>query len=328
MAGADQSVTLDVWLQNAVANGAISSGLASVLATLAAASAELAEVLRTAGLAGHSGYHGATNIHGDSQKKLDIIADEIFDRWLTDNPRVGAYASEERPAIVDLGRADASFVVCFDPLDGSSNVDVNLTVGSIFAVRPADALMRPGREQLAAGFASYGPSTSLILACGGSAALFQFDPAATAFVLLDGALSIPRTTTEYAINSARASLWDRAVADYIEERTNPRPETDVARFNMRWTGSMVADVQRILQRGGVFLYPADAETRDRGGRLRLLYEAAPMAMIVEAAGGRASTGTEDLLDLTPTDIHQKVPVILGSADEVEALVVAHRGTND
>ncbi len=317
-------MTLEDWLEDAVAHGQISSDLASVLVTLAAASAELAEVLRTAALVGHSGLHGATNVHGDSQKKLDIIADEIFDRHLKQNHQVGAYLSEEQPAIVDFGRSGAAFAVCFDPLDGSSNVDVNMTVGSIFAVRPTNALMQPGREQLAAGFASYGPSTSLILACGGAAALFQLDPAEGTFILLDTALSIPRTTTEYAINSARASLWGRPVADYIRRRTHPESGTADVWFNMRWTGSMVADVQRILQRGGVFLYPSDAETRAKGGRLRLLYEAAPMAMIVEAAGGRASTGTEDLLDLIPADVHQRVPVILGSADEVEALVADHR----
>jgi len=315
------SKTLETWLINAQADSRIPALLGGVIANLSAAVKELSDVLRVAAIEGYEGYDGAENVHGEAQKRLDLLADEIFGRHLEPNSSIGAYVSEEQVAIADLGRPNAPYAVCFDPLDGSSNTDVNITIGSIFSVQPwtGGNLLGPGRAQVAAGFAAYGPATTVVLTFGAEAALFQLDPRTGTFLLVDPALQIPRHTKEYAVNSSRAVHWDPVVSAYIGERTRGEP-----RFNMRWTGSMVADVQRILRRGGIFLYPADAETRHKGGRLRLLYEAAPIALIIEAAGGRASTGRCDLLDVVPADVHQRVPVILGSAEEVERLVAAYR----
>jgi fructose-1,6-bisphosphatase I len=313
-------MTLETWLIDAQASGRIPALLGGVIANLSAAVKELSDVLRVAAIEGHDGYEGAENVHGEAQKRLDLLADEIFARHLERNSAIGAYVSEEQVAMADLARPNAPYAVCFDPLDGSSNSDVNMIVGSIFSVQPwaGGNLLLPGRAQVAAGFAAYGPATTLVVTFGVEAALFQLEPRTGTFLLIDPALQIARRTTEYAINSSRAVLWDAAVATYVGERTHGEP-----RFNMRWTGSMVADVQRILRRGGIFLYPADAETQHKGGRLRLLYEAAPIALIVEAAGGRASTGRCDLLDVIPADVHQRVPVILGSAQEVERLVASY-----
>ncbi|MCB1587762.1 MAG: class 1 fructose-bisphosphatase, partial [Xanthomonadales bacterium] len=221
----------------------------------------------------------------------------------------------------------------FDPLDGSSNIDVNISVGTIFSVlrcprntvEPNEAsFLQPGHRQVAAGYALYGPSTLLILTVGSGVHGFTLDREMGSFVLTQRGVHIPEDTSEFAINMSNQRHWDPPVRRYIEElvagRTGPR-ERD---FNMRWVASMVADVHRILTRGGVFLYPVDAKCREQGGRLRLLYEASPMAMIVEQAGGAASDGHGRILDRQPQGLHQRVPVMLGSRNEVERVTAYHR----
>jgi fructose-1,6-bisphosphatase I len=282
---------------------------------MAAASAEIAGVLRMAPVAGQVGLVGHTNVQGEEQKALDVISNDVVLKHLRENPDVSILVSEELEEPVELG-TDGAYMIATDPLDGSSNLDVNVTVGTIFAVlNAADGLLQKGRAQLAAGYAAYGPATSLVLTFGQSVAVFTLDSAG-AWILTTDNPRIPTASGEFAINTARERFWDAATKGYVAENVAGEHGAAGKRYNMRWVGSMVADIHRILMRGGIFLYPLDSETVSKGGRLRLLYEANPMAMLVEAAGGDATTGREKILDLQPTAIHQRVPVILGSADEV------------
>lgn len=311
--------TLEHWL----ASQNVDPQLASVVATMAAASAEIANVLRLAPIAGQTGLAGHTNVQGEAQKALDVISNDIVLKHLRANAAISILVSEELDEAVQLN-SDGRFYVATDPLDGSSNLDVNVTVGTIFSVLDAaGGLLQPGSRQLAAGYAAYGPATSLVLTFGPSVAVFTLDQDET-FVLTADAIEIAPASAEFAINTGRERLWDAATRGYVAE--NVAGETGVAgkRYNMRWVGSMVADIHRILQRGGIFLYPLDSETAAKGGRLRLLYEGNPMAMLIEAAGGKATTGHERILDVMPTAIHQRVPVILGSADEVSRVEAWYR----
>lgn len=302
-------------LSNWLAAQTVDPKLASVVATMAAASAEIAGVLRLAPIEGQTGLAGQTNVQGEAQKALDVISNDIVLKHIGENPEISILVSEELDEAVHLPN-QGRYYVATDPLDGSSNLDVNVTVGTIFSVLDATAgLLQPGSKQLAAGYAAYGPSTSLVLTFGTSVTVFTLDAEGTFVMTADG-LRVAAASAEYAINTARERFWDAATRGYVAE--NVAGETGAAgkRYNMRWVGSMVADIHRILMRGGIFLYPLDSETVSKGGRLRLLYEANPMAMIVEAAGGAATAGSAKILALVPTDIHQRVPVILGSAEEV------------
>lgn len=290
--------------------------LAGVIASMAAAGAEIAAVLREAPIAGQTGLAGATNVQGEAQKALDVISNDIVLNHLQANPAVSILVSEELDEAVELSR-EGTVIVATDPLDGSSNLDVNVTVGTIFSILPtAGGPLQKGRAQLAAGYVAYGPATSLVLRIKGATSVFTLG-ADGQWTLTLAQASVPAASGEFAINTARERFWDEATRGYVAE--NVAGETGVAgkRYNMRWVGSMVADIHRILMRGGIFLYPLDSETMSKGGRLRLLYEASPMAWLVEGAGGRSTTGRQDILDVEPTGIHQRVPVILGSADEVK-----------
>ena len=303
--------TLAQWL----AAQPVDQKLASVVATMAAASAEIAGVLRLAPIAGQTGLAGATNVQGEAQKALDVISNDIVLNHIRQNPQISILVSEELDEAVHIEN-QGGFMVATDPLDGSSNLDVNVTVGTIFSVLDASkGLLQKGSAQLAAGYAAYGPATSLALTFGTSTSVFTLDGSGT-FVLTVERVSVAPASGEYAINTARERFWDAATKSYVAE--NVAGETGAAgkRYNMRWVGSMVADIHRILMRGGIFLYPLDSETMSKGGRLRLLYEANPMALLIEAAGGKSTTGQGNILDLMPTGIHQRVPVILGSAEEV------------
>ncbi|MHA6692138.1 class 1 fructose-bisphosphatase [Devosia sp. A449] len=305
------TTTLPQWL----AAQTVDPKLASVVASMAAASAEIAGVLRLAPISGQTGLAGHTNVQGEAQKTLDIVSNDIVLNHIGQNPNVSILVSEELDEAVQLPN-QGRYLVATDPLDGSSNLDVNVTVGTIFSVLEASGgLLQPGTAQVAAGYAAYGPATSLVLTFGQNVAAFTLD-AAGVFVLTGDGLQIAKASGEYAINTARERFWDAATRGYVAE--NVAGETGPAgkRYNMRWVGSMVADIHRILMRGGIFMYPLDSETVSKGGRLRLLYEGNPMALIVEAAGGGATTGQQRILELMPSEIHQRVPVILGSAEEV------------
>ena len=285
-------------------------------------------------LAGVLGDAGTGNVQGEAQKKLDVIANEILleaNEW---GGHLTAMASEEmeRPHPIPHRMPKGDYLLLFDPLDGSSNIDVNIAVGTIFSVLrcpagvdPADekAFLQPGTQQVCAGFAVYGPSTVLVLTVGRGVHSFTLDREVGSFILTREDIRIPEDTKEYAINASNQRFWEPPVQRYVSEliagKTGPRGKD----FNMRWVASMVADVYRILMRGGVFLYPRDTKDPSKPGRLRLLYEANPMAMIVEQAGGAATTGRERILEVVPTALHQRVAVILGSKNEVEVAARHH-----
>ncbi|WP_108395830.1 class 1 fructose-bisphosphatase [Devosia submarina] len=294
---------------------AVDQKLASVVASMAAASVEIDQVLRRAPITGQIGVVGRTNIQGEAQKALDVISNDVVLKHLQDNPEVSILVSEELDEAVHFG-TNGPYLVATDPLDGSSNLDVNVTVGTIFSVLDAaGGLLQKGSAQLAAGYAAYGPATNLVLTFGQDVTVFTLDLDGD-WVLSKEGLRIAPASEEYAINTARERFWDAATKGYVAENVAGESGPAGKRYNMRWVGSMVADIHRILMRGGIFMYPLDSETMSKGGRLRLLYEANPMALLVTAAGGGATTGRQKILDLQPNDIHQRVPVILGSAEEV------------
>lgn len=291
------------------------AALRSVVVSMAAASVEIGAVLREAPIAGQTGLAGHTNVQGEAQKALDVISNDVVLKHLQANDAVSVLISEELDDAVHFENRGA-FIVATDPLDGSSNLDVNVTVGTIFSVLPsAGGLLQKGRAQLAAGFVAYGPATSLVLRVAGDVSVFTLDGRGE-WVQVVVAAKVPEASGEFAINTARERFWDAATLGYVKENIAGEAGPAGKRYNMRWVGSMVADILRILMRGGIFLYPLDSETVSKGGRLRLLYEANPMAWLVEGAGGLSTTGRQEILDVEPTGIHQRVPVILGSAEEV------------
>ncbi len=288
---------------------------------IASACWKIAQVVRDAALDGNQGQADSVNPQGEVQKPIDLIADDIFRASCAQSAKVSVLVSEEVEEITNLKPGQSGdFIVAYDPLDGSSNLDVNLSVGSIFCVsRLADDLgpLPDGRSLKCAGYAIYGPSTMLVLTFGMQVVGFTLDVTGEDYVLTHPDMRIPAEACEFAINGSRSRHWDARVSTYVEGCiTGPAGPRGKA-FNMRWTASMIADVHRILTRGGVFLYPVDAENQAQGGKLRLLYEAFPMAMIAEAAGGRASNGQSDLLDIDAEDAHQRTSVILGARHEVD-----------
>jgi len=285
-------------------------------------------------LAGMLGGAGSQNVQGEAQKKLDVISNEILleaNEW---GGHLAAMASEEmdHPHQVPHRFPRGEYLLLFDPLDGSSNIDVNISVGTIFSVlrcpegvtQPDDnAFLQPGTAQVCAGYAVYGPSTLLVLTLGHGVACFTLDRETGSFILTQSEMRIPEDTGEFAINASNMRFWEPPVKRYIDEllagKSGPRGRD----FNMRWVASMVADVHRILTRGGIFMYPRDTKDPSKAGKLRLMYEANPMALIVEQAGGAATNGRERILGIQPTGLHQRVAVILGSKNEVERVTGYH-----
>ncbi len=279
------------------------------------------------------GTAGTENVQGETQKKLDVISNEILleaNEW---GGHLAGLASEEmdHPHPIPNRYPRGEYLLVFDPLDGSSNIDVNISVGTIFSVlrcppgaSPDEAdFLQPGTQQVAAGYAVYGSSTVLVLTLGQGVYQFTLDREQGSFVLTGSRLTIPEDTGEFAINMSNLRHWEAPMRRYIEEllagKTGPRGRD----FNMRWVASMVADVHRILTRGGIFIYPRDLKDPSKPGKLRLMYEANPMAFIVEQAGGAATTGRQRILEVQPEKLHQRVPVFLGSKNEVERATACH-----
>ena len=294
--------------------------LARAIAGLAAAAVRISAEIR----APHSvldAVAGDVNADGDTQKALDVLADEIILEAARD-AGAAAYMSEEREAAIPLAD-DGSLIIASDPLDGSSNIGVNVSIGTIFSILPTDgAGLIDGRRQLAAGFFVYGPQTTLLVTVGSGVASFRMD-ADGDFRLIDDTVRIPAASGEFAINAGNQRHWlppvQRYIADCVAGADGPRGKN----FGQRWVGSLVADAWRIFCRGGVFLYLADRRDGFADGRLRLVYEAAPMALLVEQAGGRATDGIRDILDITPTAVHQRVPLVFGSCEEVDEVGRQH-----
>lgn len=309
---------LSAWLQAHLDRGALLPEVRAALLGLARASVDIARLAGQNGLgpAALGAVTGGENADGDDQKALDVIADQLIEENLQ-NSGLHAYLSEERDEAVLLSPS-ADLVCACDPLDGSSNIDTNLTIGTIFSFYPrsGDSLLRPGRDQLAAGFFAYGPQTALMLTCGEGTSAFCLDGAGT-YRLMDWQVRIPRQTAEFAINAANQRHWSARTSAYIHQLLAGQDGERDKNFNMRWAGSLVADSWRILRRGGIFLYPEDARSGYETGRLRLVYEANPVSFVIEQAGGRATDGRRNIMDISPDSLHQRTPFVFGSADEVE-----------
>lgn len=309
--------------------------LLTLLHSVATSCKAISNSLKNGALADVLGSLESENVQGETQKKLDVIANNIFLRRCEFSGVLAAMVSEELDYIYQIPSRfpKGRYVLLFDPLDGSSNIDINVSVGSIFSVLRLpeipeaityDTVLKPGVEQVAAGYALYGPSTMLVLTTGRGVQGFTLDGSVGEFRHTHSNITTPSSTTEFAINASRYRWWEPPVRQYFDDCVSGQQGPRQKNFNMRWVASMVAEVHRILLRGGVFLYPIDEANRSDGGKLRLFYEANPMAMLIEQAGGSASTGRERILEVAPTAPHQRVPVILGSREEVVLIENLHR----
>ncbi len=300
-----------------------SDTLKQLISSLAEVSIAIRDDLAGGALNDILGAAGGENVQGEEQKKLDVIANDRIKHALAALPSVRGIASEEEDEVV-AGHTDGEFLVTFDPLDGSSNIDINSMVGTIFSVlgsRAAGAVsevefLQPGRQQLAAGYVLYGPSMMLVLTTGNGVAMFTYDSRCGHYLLTEERVKIAPQCQEFAINMSNQRHWHPAMQRYIAELLQGKEGPRGKNYNMRWVAAMVADVHRILCRGGLFCYPWDARKPEQAGKLRLMYEANPMGLLVEQAGGKVCTPDGNILDIQPEHIHQRVPVILGAANEV------------
>ena len=315
-------------------NNSIPAELRLLIEVVARACKTISHAVSKGALGDVLGAADTENVQGEIQKKLDIISNEILleaNEW---GGHLAAMASEEMESFHPIPNRypKGEYMLLFDPLDGSSNIDVNVSIGTIFSVLKAPEgmqeptekdFLQPGTRQVAAGYAVYGPQTVLVLTTGNGVHAFTLDREMGSWVMTQRDIKIPADTAEYAINASNARHWYPPVKRYISEleagKTGPRGKN----FNMRWIASMVADVHRILNRGGIFMYPADEREPDKPGKLRLLYEANPMALLVEQAGGAATNGKLRILDIQPTKLHERVAVFLGSKNEVELVMRYH-----
>ncbi len=333
--------TLSKFLIQQLADGNDQGKLAALLVDVAAAVKAISAMTAKGALGGFLGAIDNTNVQGEQQKKLDVLANDAMVTACEWGGLVAGLASEEleEPYVIPEGYARGPYLLVFDPLDGSSNTDVNVSVGTIFSVlrhgqstAPTTAdYLQSGNSQVAAGYAIYGPATMLVLTVGKGTHGFTLDREIGNFILTHPNLAIPEDTSEFAINTSNARFWEPPVHRYVTECQAGKAGERGRDFNMRWIASMVAEVHRILMRGGVFMYPRDTKDASKPGRLRLMYEANPISMLIEQAGGAASTGRRRLMDLAPEQLHQRVPVILGSKNEVlriERYHIEHEAGHD
>ena len=313
--------------------GHIPAQLRLLLEVVARACKRISLTVNKGALGGVLGSAETENIQGEMQKKLDIIANEVLIEANEWGGHLAAMASEEMDGIyiVPNRYPQGEYLLMFDPLDGSSNIDVNVSIGTIFSVmvKPdgqgvlEQDFLQPGNQQVAAGYCVFGPQTTLVLTVGDGVAMFTLDREQGSFILTAENMRVPDDTQEFAVNMSNMRHWDTPVKRYIDEclqgKIGPRGKD----FNMRWVGSMVADVHRILTRGGVFLYPWDKREPEKPGKLRLMYEANPMGWLIEQAGGAASTGKQRILDVEPGKLHERVSVFLGSKNEVQRIARYH-----
>lgn len=304
-------------------------GLVETLTTAAAACIEIRQVVAGGALVGALGASGAVNVQDEEQKKLDVIANDILTETLLANPAVAGVASEEMDTVQPSTNPAGEYLVLFDPLDGSSNIDINAPVGTIVSVlkapsaTPTEAdFLQPGRQQVAALYAVYAGQAMLVLTTGKGVAGFTLAPDGR-WLMTHEDVRIPADTKEFAINMSNQRHWAESVQRYVDGCLKGADGPRGKNFNMRWVAAMVADVHRILMRGGVFLYPWDKREPNKPGKLRLMYEGNPMSFLVEQAGGKSTTdGRQAIMDVIPTELHQRVPVVLGSANEVDQIAAA------
>jgi fructose-1,6-bisphosphatase I len=323
-------VTLQEYLSDWTLEGRTRLQVADTLIALAETSIRISEVVGRGALGGKLGRVVSRAGEFDEQKEIDLLTNSMIADVLKSVP-VAALASEESEEPILL-RPDAPLFVATDPLDGSSNVDANISFGTIFSILPSHpssvggaAFLRPGSHQLAAGFVVYGPQTVLVLTVGVGTHIFTLDRETQTYRMTARNISLPPETAEYAINSSNARHWDDPIRIYIHDCENGANGPRGHDFNMRWTGSPVADIFRILTRGGIYLYPGDRRKGFQQGRIRLIYEANPFSWLIEQAGGRATTGHERVLDVVPTSLHQKTPLICGSREEVDRVMRIYSG---
>lgn len=303
----------------------------STIAIIAQTCQKISDLLRRGALADILGDVGSQNVQGEDQKKLDVIANDLLLQALVAHKDCAGVASEELENSTPA-HADGTVLVLFDPLDGSSNIDINMSVGTIFSVLPYastgktacdDDFLQAGTQQLAAGYVLYGTSTILVLTTGDGVVMFSYDPNLQQFILIKDGVQISADTQEYAINASNYRYWQAPMQQYIDECNAGKDGVRGKSFNMRWIAAMVGDVHRILCRGGIFSYPFDTKIAGKAGKLRLLYEANPMSFLIEQAGGASTDARTRILDIVPTSIHQRVPVVLGAKNEVAYIQKLH-----
>lgn len=302
--------------------------LISTVESIIIACKQISRNVRLGALSGVLGEAGTGNIQGEAQKKLDVIANQILIDTLRTNPNVAGLASEEEDNFV-AANEQGGYLVLFDPLDGSSNIDVNISIGTIFSVllKPSGSLktesfLQKGSEQVAAGYVLYGVQTLLVLTFKHGVHVFTLNEQGE-FIETKSLPQIPEQTAEFAINASNQRHWEQLIQKYINELLAGKDGVREKNYNMRWVASMVAEVHRILMRGGVFLYPKDNRDPSKAGKLRLMYEANPLGLVVEQAGGKITNSRENMLEIQPTGLHQRVAVVLGSAEEVEYVRQLH-----
>ena len=326
--------TLSTYLNNATHTDN-ATAVSNVILTIADVGKNISALLRRGALAGILGEAGNENIQGESQKKLDVIANDLLLEALSSNPNCAGVASEELDNST-AASADGSLLVLFDPLDGSSNIDINMAVGTIFSILPYnnqgqsavdDDFLQNGDQQLAAGYLLYGASTILALTLGHGVVMFSLDPDSGDYVLIKDNIQIDKDTSEYAINSSNHRYWLVPMQQYIDELVAGKDGERGRDFNTRWVAAMVGDVHRILCRGGIFMYPYDTKDAKKAGKLRLMYEANPMSFLIEQAGGASTDAINRIMSIEPTNIHQRVPVVLGCENEVNRVRDLHKQHN-
>ncbi|OQW69079.1 MAG: fructose-bisphosphatase [Proteobacteria bacterium ST_bin12] len=322
-----QNMTISEFLAQHL-QGEHADALGALLSDIEQAVKKIAIAIDEGAIAGNMGSLASENVQGEVQKTLDVITNDIFVEAVQASGYIAGMVSEE---VIDPIKSKANkgnYLLCFDPLDGSSNVNVNISVGTIFSVLKANNnqpeladFLQAGTEQICAGYALYGTSTMLVFTTGNGVNGFTLDKKANQFVLTHPNMQIPQDTTEFAINMSNYRFWQEPVQRYIDECLQGTEGERDKDFNMRWVASMVAEVHRILVRGGVFMYPSDAKAKT--GKLRLMYEANPMSFIVEQAGGGSTTGVQRVLEVNSTGIHQRVPIMLGSKNEIDRIASYH-----
>jgi len=319
--------TLANYLNDHAANPALND----VITTVTDVGKTISQLLRKGALADILGEAGNQNVQGEEQKKLDVLANDLLLDALAKNAHCAGVASEELDDATPAN-ADGSLLVLFDPLDGSSNIDINMAVGTIFSILPYERqgqlsensdYLQAGTKQLAAGYLLYGTSTVLALTIADNVVMFSLDPDTGDYVLIEDNVQIAADTSEYAINASNYRYWRAPMQQYIDELIAGETGVRGRDFNTRWVAAMVGDVHRILCRGGLFTYPFDTKYANKAGKLRLMYEANPMSLLIERAGGGATDAVNRILDIEPTDIHQRVPVVLGSKNEVNYVKDLH-----
>ncbi|CAL4938687.1 unnamed protein product [Urochloa decumbens] len=333
-AGAKKSsyeiVTLTTWLLNQERDGVIDNEMTIVLASISTACKQIAALVLRAPISNLTGVQGAVNVQGEDQKKLDVVSNEVFSNCLKSSGRTGVIASEEEDVPVAVEQSySGNYIVVFDPLDGSSNIDAAVSTGSIFGIyAPNDecipdvddngnrcivSVCQPGSNLLAAGYCMYSSSVIFVLTVGTGVYVFTLDPMYGEFVLTQEKVQIPKSGKIYAFNEGNYALWDDKLKKYMDSLKEPGDSGKP--YSARYIGSLVGDFHRTLLYGGIYGYPRDKKSKN--GKLRLLYECAPMSFIVEQAGGKGSDGSQRILDITPTEVHQRVPLYIGSVEEVE-----------